>query len=87
MPALPSAVVSGAADDPDIVVREIRTKEHGAWVLVVNPSMKAKRGVAVRFTAEGPVRDLVEKKIVDRESLRLDLPPGALRTFRVGGAP
>lgn len=47
LPALPSERLQEASDDPDIVVRAIRTKEHGTWYAVVNTGWTAK-SVAVR---------------------------------------
>ncbi len=83
VPALPSTIVHEAADDAEVVVREIGTHGHGAYYYVVNTSMRQRRGVTVRLPASGTVRDLVEHRQLPGTTLRLDLYPGELRSYRV----
>ncbi|WP_165250836.1 hypothetical protein [Paludisphaera soli] len=83
VPALPSKVLPDAADDPSVVVREIPAGPHGTYYLVVNPSMQPRAGVTVTFPADGEPRDLVERRELSGKSIRLDLDPGELRSYRV----
>lgn len=82
VPALPSRVVP-AAEDPEVVVREIPTPSHGTYYLVVNTSMRPKAGVSATLPAAGAVRDLVDRRDLPGPALRLDLAPGELRSYRV----
>ncbi len=84
VPALPSTVVAGAADDPEVVVREIRTQGHGTYYYVVNTSMRYRRNVTVRLPSRGKVRDLVDHSDRAGPALRLDMHSGELRSYRVG---
>jgi hypothetical protein len=83
VPALPSTIVPKAADDAEVVVREIRTSGRGTYYYVVNTSMRDLRAVAVRLPAQGAIRDLVEHRPLPGTALRLDLYPGELRSYRV----
>ena len=83
LPALPSEVVAGAADHPDVVVRQIRTPEDGTYFLVVNASMAAVNA-RVTVPAKGRTRDLVARHdLGDAGELTLKLHSGELRAYRV----
>jgi hypothetical protein len=84
VPALPSTLVPGAASDPEVVVREVRTPRSGTYYYVVNTSLRAKPAVTVRLPARGALRDLVEHRDLSAAPLRLDMPSGELRSYRVG---
>jgi len=89
LPALPSTLVERACADADIVVREIKTENHGTWYAVVNNSMTSKSNVEVRFpaakadsrvldaAANVPAAEVKEGKAV------LSMYPFEVRTFRV----
>lgn len=53
LPALPSRVVAGACDDPEVTLREIDCTRQGAgrYFYLVHTGRTAKRGVKVRFPA------------------------------------
>ncbi len=84
LPALPSRVVPKAANDPDVVVRHIATKQHGSWIAVVNTSLESKKGVTVAMP-KGPVTNAVKGDEVKASGGRitLDMYPCELRSFRV----
>jgi hypothetical protein len=83
VPALPSNVVDSASSDPDVVVREIRTTQHGTYYFVVNTAMETRTGVNVRFPVEGAVRNLVEHRDLEGPDVRLDLESAELVSFHV----
>lgn len=85
LPALPSTRLKDACPDKDIVVREIRTPEHGTWYAVVNNGFAPKKNVTVTFPARGRVTDAAVDRPVDAPNGRLALAlyPFELRAFRV----
>jgi hypothetical protein len=86
LPALPSKRLPGASDDQEIVVRIIRTPQHGAWLAVVNTGYENKRGVKIRLPEKGAARDAVSNTPlpVKDGTLGLTLRPFELRTIRLG---
>ncbi|CAA9442161.1 MAG: hypothetical protein AVDCRST_MAG64-4267 [uncultured Phycisphaerae bacterium] len=83
LPALPSEVVPGAADHPEVVVRQIRTPKDGTYVLVVNTSMRP-AATRVKVPGRGRTRDLVAREdLGEPGELKLNLHSGELRTYRV----
>ena len=84
LPALPSRRLSGVADDPDIVVRAIPTREHGTYWAVINTGLTAKTNAVLRWPAQGPLADAVtgEPVALAEEGLRLSLQPCQLRALR-----
>ncbi len=69
LPALPSRVVTGASNDPEIVVREIATQGKGTYYALVNTGLKAKTNVTIKLPAGAPLLDAVTKKpITDPQS-------------------
>ncbi len=81
LPALPSRLLPGAASDPEVVVREIRTATQGNWYAVVNTALVGKTGVKIALPTKGPVRDLVDSVKRSGPVLNLDLDPGELRSY------
>ena len=86
LPALPSTRLDGAASDPAVVVREIRTPANGTYYGVVNTAMTARMGVRVTLPADGTITDLVSGATRSRP-LTLDLPTGALVALLVTSTP
>ena len=79
LPALPSAVVPAAANNKDVVVRQIRTPANGTYFLVVNTSMRPAE-TRMRVPARGPMRDLVARRELGSPfELELKLYSGELR--------
>jgi hypothetical protein len=62
LPALPSRVVAGASNDPQIVVREIATQGQGTYYALVNTGMKAKTGVTLNLPGAGQLVDAATRK-------------------------
>jgi len=85
LPALPSRVLPGAASDPAVVVREIKTDRHGMYLAVVNTAPTARTNVAVSLPANGTVTDAVtgEALPVASGKLTLSFYPYQLRAIRV----
>jgi hypothetical protein len=83
VPALPSRIVTDAANDPEVVVREIPTPHHGRYYLVVNTSMHPKSGVIVHLQGQGAIRDLLEHRELSTTSLRLDMFSAELRSYHI----
>ncbi|MCP3098047.1 MYXO-CTERM sorting domain-containing protein [Myxococcus sp. K15C18031901] len=83
LPALPSAVVAGAASDAEVVVRKISTAQ-GNFYAVVNTSMQSKQGVDVTLPGETqPITDRVSQTVTTGKGLSLY--PGQLLAWQVGG--
>jgi hypothetical protein len=87
LPALPSRVVEGAADDPEVVVRLIETTADGAWLAVVNTGLVAKERVHIRIPVPGSVSNAVTGDAVASQDGAVTLSLGAcqLVTLRVAG--
>ena len=85
LPALPSEMVEDGCADAEVIVRRIRTKEHGTYFAVVNTGLESKESVTVRLAASGSVTDAVTGKRLDRDgdALRMSLGPCQLRTVLV----
>jgi len=83
LPALPSQVIESACDTPGVVVREIRTEDHGAWFAVVNTSMKAVDDAKVRLPGFTEIREAVTDKPLTaaNEAFPVSLYPYELRTL------
>jgi hypothetical protein len=84
VPALPSAVVAGAANNAAVVVRRITTTGQGTYFYVVNTSMSPVTGVTVTLTGTGTVKNLVTLANESGLTLNLNLDPAELRAYRVG---
>lgn len=88
LPACPSKVLAGASTDPEVVVREIVTPQHGTWLAVVNTGFTEKKDVAVALTTRGTVTDATNGAAVEVADGRMvfNLYPGQLRALRVAPA-
>jgi hypothetical protein len=73
LPALPSTVLQGAADDPEVVVRRIDTPGQGTYFAVVNTALVARLKVSVELPADGDVEDAATGQALPREGRRLTL--------------
>ena len=86
LPALPSQVVDGATDDPEIVVRHIHTDEQGDYFAVVSLSTTAKQSAVVRLPVSGAITDAATGRPIvsaDRQSVTLNMHPFQLRSLHV----
>ena len=88
LPALPSRVVADASSDPEVVVREIATPQHGRWLAVVNTGLSGKESVKITVAAPGAVTDAPSGEAVPVADgqIVLTLYPGQLRALRVAPA-
>lgn len=79
LPALPSTVVEGASGDPEVVVRQIKTDQHGTYYAVVNIGFTSKE-VELSLPATDGLKDLVAGELlkIDGGKLRLKLYPAQL---------
>ncbi len=82
LPASPSTVIAGAASNSEVVVREIKTANHGTYYAVVNTAMTDKKAVNVTLPASGMVEDLVSGDVLTNTTF--DLYPGQLLALHVG---
>lgn len=84
LPALPGHVLPDASSDPEVVVREIVTPQHGNWLAIVNTGFTAKK-VEVVLPSHGEVTDAPSGAAVPVEKGRvaLNLYPGQLRSLRL----
>ncbi|HBC86648.1 MAG TPA: hypothetical protein DCZ94_06820 [Lentisphaeria bacterium] len=84
LPALPSKIVPGAADDNEVVVREIKTEKNGTYLSVVNIGMKDK-AVTIRLPMQGKVSDAsTGEAIIDSNgAVKLTMYPYQLRALRI----
>jgi hypothetical protein len=60
LPALPSERLSGVCNDPDIVVRAIKTQNHGTYIAIINTSASHKEAVRVDLEGQGSMRQLAQ---------------------------
>jgi hypothetical protein len=86
LPALPSERLPKACDDPEVVVRAIRTPANGTYLAIVNTASRAKERVLIRLPANGNVTEAVSGRecVTQDGGVRLDLHAFELRTLRVG---
>lgn len=87
LPALPSARVDGAADDPEVVVRQLDAESQGVYLAVVNPTRLAKAGVRVTLpsgTEEVEMLASGDRLAVPGGVLTLDLEPYQLLSLGIG---
>jgi len=85
LPASPSEVLKDAASDPNVVVRAIKTKEHGTYLGIVNVSLGDVENVEITLPAEGAVTDAATGKPLQAPDgkLRLSLYPCQLRAVHI----
>ncbi len=89
LPALPSTVVEGAPDHPDVVMRRIDTLDHGTWFAVVNAGCTALSDVSITFGVAGHLMDSATGVLLAENvsSWTVDLEPFELRAFRLTSGP
>jgi hypothetical protein len=85
LPALPSERLTQACDDQEVVVRIIRTPQHGAWLAIVNTGYGGKSGARIRLPGKGAARDAVHDTALPQKdaTLELTLRPFELRAVRL----
>jgi hypothetical protein len=85
LPAVPSRIVPGAASDPAVVVREIKTAGHGTYLALVNTAMTARKDVRVSLPASGEVTDAATAKVLKAVAgkLTLSFGPFQLRAIQI----
>jgi hypothetical protein len=83
LPALPSERLAIACDDPEVVVRAIRTPAHGMYLAIVNTGSRAKERVLIRLSVTGKVTEAVSGRELAMQDggIRLDLHAFELRTL------
>ncbi|HEV7301535.1 MAG TPA: hypothetical protein VGN72_19380 [Tepidisphaeraceae bacterium] len=87
LPALPSAVLSNAASDDEVVVRQIDAREHGSYLVIVNVGLTDKTDVTVRLPQAGTVLDAVTGAKIETvdQTIQLSLRACQLRSLRIVG--
>lgn len=85
LPALESVRLAGAASDPDVVVRQIKTPRHGTYLAIVNTAMTEKKDVAITLPAAGRLTDAATGTALAAPGgkLTLSLYSGQLRAVRI----
>ena len=85
LPALPSKRLPDASPDPDVVVREIRTEEHGSYYAVVNTAMTEINALPISLPIEGKVVDAATGRELETQdgNVRLSMYPCQLRALRI----
>lgn len=85
LPALPSEVVSDAASDQQVVVRAIRTEQHGTWLAICNTDVRPKENVTIRLPEGIQVTDAATGAPLEAANgqLQLSLDAAELRTVHV----
>ncbi len=87
LPAVPSRVESGAASEPDVVLRVYPTDDHGTFAAVVNTGLTTTE-VDVSLPVAGVVTDRVRGVTLETEgtTLRLTLGPAEVRALHIAAA-
>ncbi len=57
LPALPSQLITGCTPDPEIVVRQITTPNHGHYFAIINLGTGHKYDAAIRLPVDGQIFD------------------------------
>jgi len=88
LPALPSIVLSGAASDPNVVVRAINAGQHGTYLAVVNVGYTDADDVVITLPETGYVTDAATGEVIPVAGgqITLSLYPCQLRAIRVEDA-
>ena len=82
LPALPSRKLASAADQSDVVVRQIDSPGHGTWFAVVNTGYQTLSQVQLDLGANAAVTDAVTgESLSDSGQLSISLDPGELRAL------
>lgn len=85
LPALPSKKLSGAASDPKVVVREIKTPKHGTYLSVVNTAFTDKKNISITLPTAGTVTDATtgEALAIKDGKISLSLYPCQLQSLLI----
>lgn len=85
LPALPSSVLGGAADSPQVIVRSIAAGEHGTYLAIVNVGMTSVERVKIKLPADGTVTAAATGLAMDTRGgvAEVSLYPGELRTLHL----
>ena len=85
LPALPSKRLSGAASDPEVIVRAISTPKHGTYLAIANTGLKAKQDVSIALPAKGTITDAATTKpmVAIDGKLKLSFHACELRAVRI----
>lgn len=85
LPALPSERWADASGDADVVVRAIRTPQHGTYLAIVNTGQQAKERVSIRLPASGKVTEIVSDRPLPAKAgvVQLALHPFELRALHL----
>jgi hypothetical protein len=84
LPALPSERLAGAASDPEVVVRTIRTKQHGTYYAIINTGMGDKAGVDIQLPAGKTINAATGEPVVAvAGKVRLSLHPFQLVALQI----
>lgn len=62
LPALPSERLAKAGDDPEVVVRVIRTPSQGTYLAVINIGLTNKPAARVRLPHSGAAREVISDR-------------------------
>lgn len=82
LPALPSKTLDGVASHDDVVVREIKTDDHGSYFAVINVGYERVENVTLRLPGRGSVVNAVDEQIVGQgDAVTISLDPAELRSL------
>ena len=85
LPALPATLVKGATSDSKVVMKEIKTENHGTYYAVVNTSFSPISQVKITFPASGKITNAAtgQDTGVNDNNLTLDFIASELKAFRI----
>ncbi|MEI6502669.1 MAG: hypothetical protein WCP21_16795, partial [Armatimonadota bacterium] len=85
LPALPGKLLTDAATDPEVIVREIPTEGQGTYLAIVNVGLTPKVAVRVKLPTEGHVMAAAstEPLVVREQAVQISLYPGELRSLHI----
>jgi hypothetical protein len=89
LPALPSERLAQSSADAEVVVRAIRTPQHGTYLAVVNTGFADKQRVRIRLPGAGALSDAATGAPlpVRDQSVELDFHPFQLRALHMAVVP
>jgi hypothetical protein len=85
LPAMTSTVVTGAANDSEVIVRRINTSSNGTWLAIVNVGLTEKLNVQITPPVTGTVTDAVTGATIPLTSGKIvqSFWPGRLKAVRI----
>jgi hypothetical protein len=85
LPAMTSTVVTGAANDSEVIVRRINTPSNGTWLAIVNVGLTEKLNVQITPPVTGTVTDAVTGATIPLTSGKIvqSFWPGRLKAVRI----